>query len=232
MVDQGRQVAADQGDQAVAGVLAQFLGRQPGEGRLGVEARDGQQDPHRDLAQPQDWTEPPRRTRPGRTVAARQRRSESGQCSSASRSISRLLYRVHLTVGPSSSRTWGRILAALSGGHGVEDEQVLDLVALVSDEQVDEVVALPGGLQAGRRCVMANHDPGGGGRNQPCGRCCGGGSRTGPLAADLGGPEGEAERHADRKGQCRGQQEPSRERPPWWQGGPGRLRRACRRCRG
>jgi hypothetical protein len=35
MVHQGRQVAADQGDQAVAGVLAQFLGRQPGEGRLG-----------------------------------------------------------------------------------------------------------------------------------------------------------------------------------------------------
>jgi hypothetical protein len=50
----------------------------------------------------------------------------------------------------------------LSGGHGVEDEQVLDLVAFVSDEQVDQVVASPGRLQAGRRCVMANRDPGGG----------------------------------------------------------------------
>jgi hypothetical protein len=34
MVQQRRQVAADQGDEAVAGVLAQLLGRQPGEGRL------------------------------------------------------------------------------------------------------------------------------------------------------------------------------------------------------
>jgi hypothetical protein len=54
VVEQRREVAADQGDEAVVGVLAQLLGRQPGEGRLGIEARHGQQDPDHDLAQPQD----------------------------------------------------------------------------------------------------------------------------------------------------------------------------------
>jgi hypothetical protein len=41
MVQQRRQVTADQSDEAVAGVLAQLLGRQPCEGRLRIEARDG-----------------------------------------------------------------------------------------------------------------------------------------------------------------------------------------------
>jgi len=41
MVQQRGQVMADQGHKAVAGVLAQLLGRQSGEGRLRVEARDG-----------------------------------------------------------------------------------------------------------------------------------------------------------------------------------------------
>jgi hypothetical protein len=139
-----------------------------------------------------------------------------------------------LLVESSSSRPWGSIHAALSGGHGVEDQQVLDLVALVADEQVDQLVPSLGGLQAGRRSVVANDDPGGGGRNQPCGRRRRGGSGPGRLAADPCGPEGEAERQTDRKGQGGGQQEPSRKRPAWRQGGPGRLRRArhSRRCPG
>jgi hypothetical protein len=37
MVQQRRQVPADQGDEAVAGVLAQLLGRQPREGGLRVK---------------------------------------------------------------------------------------------------------------------------------------------------------------------------------------------------
>ena len=39
MVQQRRQMAADQGDEAVAGVLAQLLGRQPGEGALRLRVR-------------------------------------------------------------------------------------------------------------------------------------------------------------------------------------------------
>jgi hypothetical protein len=53
MVQQGRQVAADQGDGAVAGVLAQLLGRQAGEGRLGVEAGNGQEHADDDLTRPE-----------------------------------------------------------------------------------------------------------------------------------------------------------------------------------
>jgi hypothetical protein len=54
MVHQRRQVPANQGDEAVAGVLAQLLGRQPCEGCLRIEARDCQQDPDHDLAEAKD----------------------------------------------------------------------------------------------------------------------------------------------------------------------------------
>jgi hypothetical protein len=34
------------------GSSGQFLGRESREGRLGIEARDGQEEPHHDLAEP------------------------------------------------------------------------------------------------------------------------------------------------------------------------------------
>ena len=45
-------MTADEDDEAVPGVLAQLLGRESREGRLGIEAGDGQQEPHHDLAEP------------------------------------------------------------------------------------------------------------------------------------------------------------------------------------
>lgn len=51
MVQERRQMPADQGDKAVAGVLTQLLGRQPSKGRLRIEARDSQQNPDHDLAE-------------------------------------------------------------------------------------------------------------------------------------------------------------------------------------
>ena len=45
-------MTADEGDDAVPGVLVHLLGRESREGRLGIEARDGQQEPHHDLAEP------------------------------------------------------------------------------------------------------------------------------------------------------------------------------------
>ena len=61
---------------------------------------------------------------------------------------------------------WGCILAALLGGHGIGNQQVFGLATSVADEQVDHVVAPPGGLQAGRGSVVADHDLGGGRHNQ------------------------------------------------------------------
>jgi len=51
-------VPADQGDEAVTGVLAQLLGRQPGEGGLRIEAWDGQEHADDDLAQSKDGLRP------------------------------------------------------------------------------------------------------------------------------------------------------------------------------
>jgi hypothetical protein len=53
MVQQCGQVTVDQGHEAVAWVLTQFLGRQPGEGGLWVEVRDRQEEADDDLAQAQ-----------------------------------------------------------------------------------------------------------------------------------------------------------------------------------
>jgi len=58
MVQQTGEVAADQGDEAVTGVLAQLLGRQPGEGGLRIEAWDGQEHADDDLAQSKDGLRP------------------------------------------------------------------------------------------------------------------------------------------------------------------------------
>jgi hypothetical protein len=54
----------------------------------------------------------------------------------------------------------------IPGGHGVGNQQAFRLTTLVADEQVDQAVPAPGGLQAGRGGVDANHQLGGGGRDR------------------------------------------------------------------
>src|SRR5215218_379991 len=60
--------------------------------------------------------------------------------------------------GECGSWRWRGVLAALLSSHGVGDQLVFDLPALVADEQVDQLVTPPGGLKAGRGRIVANHD--------------------------------------------------------------------------
>jgi hypothetical protein len=64
--------------------------------------------------------------------------------------------------GENGSWRWRRVLAALLSSHGIGDQQLFDLPALVADQQVDQLVTPPGGLKAGRGSIVANHHAGGG----------------------------------------------------------------------
>jgi hypothetical protein len=136
--------------------------------------------------------------------------------------------------GSTSGRgSWGGVLAALPTCHSVSHQQVRSPTALVGDEQLDQLVAPPGGLQAGRGSRWPDHDRRLGGVSR-VGHGRARRRRSGRLAARARRRHGEPEHHSDREGRCQGDRQPCPRRPPWrlnrggWLGLPTGCR--CHRC--
>jgi hypothetical protein len=107
----------------------------------------------------------------------------------------------------------GCVPAALPTCHGVGHQQVSSPAAPVGEEEVDDLVAPPGGLQAGRGGGRPDHDRRRGGSGLGHGRT--GRRSAGRLATRPCGPQGEAEQQPDSQGPRQGKEQPRPRWPPW-----------------
>ncbi len=130
-----------------------------------------------------------------------------------SRSGHSLLPRVS-APGRAARVSWGGVLAALPTRYGVGHQQVSGPTALVGDEQLDHLIASPGGFQAGRGSRWPDHRRRVGAARLGCGRARR--WRTGRLAARARRLYGEPEHRSEREGHRGGDQQPCPRCPPLW----------------